>query len=600
MATPPFKVKAIYDYKSPHEDDLGFLIGQIITVTEVEDDDWFVGEYTDASGVKKDGLFPRTFVENYEPEPPPRPVRGARSKQPETTRDVQSKVEEDAAGQEKQKSDQVFVNKGDQHQPEPAQIEPDYSKSDEGQRAGYKAEEQEPAPAEPPPAPKPAPAVPATTKGPPPAVAEKPSSFRDKIAAFNKPAAAPVTPYKPSNTPSGFIKKPFVAPPPSRNAYIPPARETPSSKPSIREDYPEASRTALDEPTKSESTETAGAAPSAEQEEETPKSTSLKDRIALLQKQQLEQAARRAEHGQKEKPKKPAKKLTGSSERSGGTTDDVAEPEKDQTTEHTELLPKVESPSAQDPISRPLELRRADSHDRDILSEGYNADNSGGGETTEDAEGNFTEVEDEGKATLPTTISAKPVKDDGDSTEDEEEELDPETKRRMELRERMAKMSGGMGMPGMFNPFGGAPMSGTSKKKPAEKPTEKIENVPAAHAPEMPRVPMFPILGMQRKVPADDEPETASAANESEMLVTESAVQKKSDDLMVEDKLPIEEKDEGDYEENQGKYQFSSQFTPLQRTTNRSLAKSKTVKSHKYQNARASRTKVIVRVFRRF
>ena len=44
-----YKVKAVYDYSSPHDDDLSFTIGQIITVTEEEDQDWYVGEYTPAA-----------------------------------------------------------------------------------------------------------------------------------------------------------------------------------------------------------------------------------------------------------------------------------------------------------------------------------------------------------------------------------------------------------------------------------------------------------------------------------------------------------------------------------------------------------------------
>lgn len=79
MAT-SFKVKAVYDYTSPHEDDLHFPTGQIITVTDDEDDDWYSGEYVDASGVKQEGIFPRNFVEKYEPTAPPRPVRANRPK----------------------------------------------------------------------------------------------------------------------------------------------------------------------------------------------------------------------------------------------------------------------------------------------------------------------------------------------------------------------------------------------------------------------------------------------------------------------------------------------------------------------------------------
>ena len=83
------------------------------------------------------------------------------------------------------------------------------------------APSQEPIIASSPPATKPAPAM--AAKAPPP-VAEKPSSFKDRIAAFNKTAAPPIAPFKPGgqgNT-TGFVKKPFVAPPPSKNSYIPP------------------------------------------------------------------------------------------------------------------------------------------------------------------------------------------------------------------------------------------------------------------------------------------------------------------------------------------------------------------------------------------
>src|SRR6266536_6028188 len=80
MSSPPFKVKAVYEYNSPHEDDLHFPAGQIITVTDEEDDDWYNGEYVDAAGVKQEGIFPRNFVEKYEPTAPPRPTRSSRPK----------------------------------------------------------------------------------------------------------------------------------------------------------------------------------------------------------------------------------------------------------------------------------------------------------------------------------------------------------------------------------------------------------------------------------------------------------------------------------------------------------------------------------------
>ena len=77
MASVPFKVKALFEYTSSHDDDLPFDVGQIITVTEVEDDDWYCGEYVDDAGGKQEGIFPRNFVEKYEPVAPPRPTRSS-------------------------------------------------------------------------------------------------------------------------------------------------------------------------------------------------------------------------------------------------------------------------------------------------------------------------------------------------------------------------------------------------------------------------------------------------------------------------------------------------------------------------------------------
>lgn len=54
----PFKVKALFEYKSDYDDDLTFAPGQIITVTEIEDDEWYSGTYDG-----KLGMFPKNFVE---------------------------------------------------------------------------------------------------------------------------------------------------------------------------------------------------------------------------------------------------------------------------------------------------------------------------------------------------------------------------------------------------------------------------------------------------------------------------------------------------------------------------------------------------------
>src|SRR5207248_8374898 len=74
-----YTVRALYDYTSPHDDDLNFSASQLIRVTAEEDDDWSYGEYTDKNGKLLSGIFPRNYVEKVESPPavtlPPRPVR---------------------------------------------------------------------------------------------------------------------------------------------------------------------------------------------------------------------------------------------------------------------------------------------------------------------------------------------------------------------------------------------------------------------------------------------------------------------------------------------------------------------------------------------
>jgi myosin tail region-interacting protein MTI1 len=56
------EVKAKYDYNSGHEDDLSFAAGQMITILEEVDDEWYNGEYHDTLGKRHQGMFPRNFV----------------------------------------------------------------------------------------------------------------------------------------------------------------------------------------------------------------------------------------------------------------------------------------------------------------------------------------------------------------------------------------------------------------------------------------------------------------------------------------------------------------------------------------------------------
>jgi hypothetical protein len=537
MSSPPFKVKAVYEYTSPHEDDLHFPNGQIITVTEEEDEDWYVGEYVDASGVKQEGIFPRNFVEKYEPTAPPRPNRASRipKKEPELAPEPILATEPD---------------------PEP--------EHEEAQAAPVAREPPPPAPqavSSPPPLKEisPPPAAPNISSKPsaPPPVSEKSSggSFRDRIAAFNK-AAPPVAPFKPSGLGSGgsnnFIKKPFVAPPPSKNAYVPVARDPPPQKIYRREEDPEI---AAKESENLEQAEKAGLAPSSNdaEAEDQPKPTSLKERIALLQKQQMEQAARHAEAAQKkEKPKRPAKKRTESHGPVEGAEDEDGGALEQRDTEETIGKPSMDSVREEPNAPRRRKSSRGAAstpgiQPRQSFGDGNEADMSGAGDTTEEPEEMSTgrdDSDDKPRSRAPpppARASTAPVvqpdvgeeegaaeeladEEEVEEEEEEEEDIDPEVRRKEELRARMAKMSGGMGMHGMFG--GGMPMPGMAppKKKQSTGPGAGgkrsgeygAEDVPL----QAPRAPPVPMPGMSRvrspeevnrQVEHDDEHTTVSS-----------------------------------------------------------------------------------------
>lgn len=517
MAFTPFQVKAVYEYTSPHEDDLHFPNGQIITVVEEEDEDWYAGEYTDASGAKQEGIFPRNFVERYTPQAPPRPNRAPRPKKAEEpAAEPALAPASEPAPVAKAPKPELALPPAPVEAPEPVQAPAAIPVP-----AAPKPVEQEPIQS--PPAPKAVPAQSAAVKSPAPPAAEKPisGSFRDRIAAFNK-AAPPPVPYKPGGNggSSTFIKKPFVAPPPSKNAYIPPPQQPSVAKIYRRDEDPEI---AAREQEDRDIAEKAGlASTSNEGEEEQPKPTSLKERIALLQKQQAEQAARHAESSaaKKEKPKKPAKKKSES---------DAQVESEDVPLEQTQTHETTGRRSIDDSTTeeRQIPVRRKSSRGPPpppparAETDGNDADMSGAGDETE---GQDTPIDDSDRAAKQQIVGHPPapparepdVGDQDDTTEDaqaeedeeeEEDDIDPEVRRKEEIRARMAKMSGGMGMMGMFG--GGMPMPGPpppKKKRTAEKQNiEDHEEVtsPSAHAPP---IPIFPMPGLTKVKSPEQQP----------------------------------------------------------------------------------------------
>lgn len=338
----------------------------------------------------------------------------------------------------------------------------------------------------------------------------------------------------PGQKPQGntFIKKPFVAPPPMSNSYVPPPKQEPAYKPYIREEDPEIRRRLEEDRAAAESAGLTGESAQQYDDEDAPKPTSLKDRIARLQQQQMEQAQRRAEGGQKEK-KKPAKKPSETSEQAEEAEGEEMQRERSVDTERQSLdvsREKPRVPSAQRRPTEPMSPIPA-APDSELVSDGNEADHSAAGETTEDDAGTIgPEDSDEIKAPTPAPprrASTAPKKeadvgDEEDTTEDAEEDedsMDEETRRKLELRERMAKMSGGMGMAGMFGPPGGMPMPGGAppKKRSTKerKASEDVEPPPTSPSAPAQRIPMIPVPGMNRvQSPESDQtqrPEEAQA-----------------------------------------------------------------------------------------
>ncbi|KAK5955041.1 assembly of actin patch protein [Knufia fluminis] len=498
----PFKVKAVYEYRSEEPDDLIFDNGQIITVTEDDDADWYTGEYTNAQGQTVEGIFPRNFVEKYEPAIPTRPARAPRkAPQPEPVPEPQPEPEPEAPAEPPAKSaPETAVPAAappPAHEPsKEAEVDPPKEFS-EPTPAPAPAPKAEPQPQPPPPAA--AESKPPAAKKPPPVV-EKPSSFRDRIAAFNKPAAAPVAPFKPPGSGgTGFIKKPFVAPPPSRNAYVPPPRDPPPPKAYRREEEVERERA---EPEPVSESRPPITSETTTPEEDQPKPTSLKDRIALLQQQQQEAAQRQAESAKKkEKPKRPSKPArTESHEPPLGETDDSAHLER-VSTEKTRREPEVHE-------DEPSVHRSTDDHgaaptpplpSRELVSDTNDADDSGAADT-EDPHDISTEEERPRPRSIksPPVAAAKPepVAEEDQDEEDTEEDEDPEIRRKRELRERMAKMSGGMGMMGMFGAGASSAPKRSKSTREEKQPEPSYEEEEARRAPP---VPIMALPGMSNK-----------------------------------------------------------------------------------------------------
>jgi myosin tail region-interacting protein MTI1 len=274
---------------------------------------------------------------------------------------------------------------------------------------------------------------------------------------------------------------------------VPPPREKVTTKVYRREEDPEiAEQQAQD----LQNAERAGLVPSGEveAEEEAPKAVSLKERIALLQKQQAEQASRRGEAAAKEKPKRPPKKRVDQESEEHAVAESTPRESSD--------MERVNAEPRKIPRSKPTEP---------IISDGNDADQSAAGETTE-AEGTSTGLdEEEEKYRAPAQHVEE--QEEEDAEEEEEDDMDEEARHQMALRERMAKLSGGMGMPGMF----GMPMPGMAppKKKKVEKPMEQERE--ATSPVSAPRIPIMPMPSLSRANTTDSAEDTTKPYDDDEV-----------------------------------------------------------------------------------
>ncbi|KAK9389829.1 hypothetical protein V1515DRAFT_549535 [Lipomyces mesembrius] len=477
-ATAPFKVKAIYEYISDHPDDLSFPISQIITVTEEEDEEWYSGRYFDNTGALREGMFPRNFVENVvedeSPAIPSHPSRPHRSQAPaQTTSSPTPAAIIEAEPELEEKPDQsvsktVVVSPQAQSKTVPVipspialAVLPAVSSQSE----------------------------PITDE---PAKPAAKSSFRDRIAAFNVASATPVAPQaKPAV--SSFVKRPFVAPAPS--AYIPPAPQAAPKPTTVSYEQSTSPRASIDDD------RVYSEEPHSSHEPIITGGTTLKDRIALLQQMQLEQQA--AQAAKMAKKKKTHRKHQ--SQQSADLPDEsinVAETaeasgnsprksvENRRIGEELEPVPISEYTTQ---IAQPEVLAIPGAY---MDTEEPTPMTTRSTDLDEESAGDQSDVEDNIDASsspaipqmhVPEAGSEQVVEADDEQTRDleedeadEDEEIDPEVARRIAIRERMAKMSGGMGMPFAIPGVMGMPMGAFPKSMPKrtqEQPKEETEEV---------------------------------------------------------------------------------------------------------------------------
>ena len=421
----PYTAIARYQYDPDPEnasDDLPLRVDDLITVTEIVDDDWLLGSKKDASGNQLSGYFPRGFVEAYSEPAPPAPIV------PETPSPVITVTPEI----EKDEVEPYIEEKS------PKEAAETVSESSPTQQDFKDIESN---------------------------IIHEPENFKNKLQSFNTVS----NPLVPMSIPKedSYVKKSFITAE-HRSSYVPPSLGTPKKERKEERKPDVVSGEIISETSFAE-------------EVEAPRMT-LKERMQLLQKQQeeeqkaLEAALKRKEERKKSKHQNVNESQTHDSDIpasivSGNTLDDY----EDTVSNIAPPVPEA-AESILDNYTQEDENAENDKEEENEVEE-----------TDQDADENEDEDEDE---------------EESDDDEEDEDEEDEEELRKRKLAERMAKLSGGMGMMGMMGMMPSAPpVSSKTKKKKSKKEKKPTSQEPKDAPVAIPILPMSipgvaPIMGM--------------------------------------------------------------------------------------------------------
>lgn len=432
----PFKVEALFEYKSEYEDDLQFAAGQIITVTEIEDDEWYSGSYDG-----KSGMFPKNFVKVVV-EVPPTPARPAAAEK------------------------RAAPAPEPQNVPPAAAPQPEVSESHDADDKPVKS-----------------PAAKVPMPGAMPLQRDDPYAIKKQFIGAGKSSYVP--PVAPRDT--SAVAHGFSSSKPAENVV----RETDASP----------------------------------QEESNEPKMSLKERIAMLQKRQHEEAEREAAALKRQQERKKK-----------------AEEEKKLKASNTGNSASLPASAAMESDAAPLSALSTGEQEPPAVPEIPQAIDSPASEDEEIAVA---------QAPIEHIEEAQPTsepEDEPEATEDADDDDDEELRRRR-LVERMAKISGGrnmFGMMGMPSPFGSSPSAAPKQKDPVS-PTENKEVVEPEESSKAPSKVSatskaaamgIPIPGMAPAVPkpqdSEDEFTDVPSSNAAELREDSASEDEVNEDLVEE------------------------------------------------------------------